>query len=112
MLAMLSLPYTGYAHAILCWCFILAYSDSNNRRTESSVDSETQSAGSGDARKRRSLASFSRARAGMAVVLGEDATLHLGIHAPEARCEALIIISLRNAELDIEAGAMSTPPCP
>ena len=29
MLAMLSLPYTGYAHAILCWCFILAYSDSN-----------------------------------------------------------------------------------
>jgi len=45
-------------------------------------------------------------------VLGEDATLHLGIHAPEARCEALIIISLRNAELDIEASAMSTPPCP
>ena len=32
MLAMLSLPYTGYAHAILCWCFILAYSDSNTRR--------------------------------------------------------------------------------
>ena len=31
MLAMLSLPYTGYAHAILCWCFILAYSDSNSR---------------------------------------------------------------------------------
>jgi len=30
MLAMLSLPYTGYAHAILCWCFILAYSDSNS----------------------------------------------------------------------------------
>ncbi|EGB04678.1 hypothetical protein AURANDRAFT_67021 [Aureococcus anophagefferens] len=29
MLAMLSLPYAGYAHAILCWCFILAYSDSN-----------------------------------------------------------------------------------
>ena len=29
MLAMLSLPYTGHAHAILCWCFILAYSDSN-----------------------------------------------------------------------------------
>ena len=29
MLAMLRLPYTGYAHAILCWCFILAYSDSN-----------------------------------------------------------------------------------
>jgi len=33
MLAMLSLPYTGYAHAILyallCWCFILAYSDSS-----------------------------------------------------------------------------------
>ena len=29
MLAMLSLPYTGYAHAILCWCFILAYSDFN-----------------------------------------------------------------------------------
>ena len=26
---MLSLPYTGYAHAILCWCFVLAYSDSN-----------------------------------------------------------------------------------
>ena len=25
----LSLPYTGYAHAILCWCFTLAYSDSN-----------------------------------------------------------------------------------
>ena len=22
-------PYTGYAHAILCWCFILACSDSN-----------------------------------------------------------------------------------
>ena len=31
MLAMLSLPYTGYAHAILCWCFILAYSDSNKK---------------------------------------------------------------------------------
>jgi hypothetical protein len=31
MLAMLSLPYTGYAHAILCWCFILAYSDSNRQ---------------------------------------------------------------------------------
>ena len=29
MLAMLSLPHTGYAHAILCWCFILAYSDSS-----------------------------------------------------------------------------------
>jgi hypothetical protein len=29
MLAMLGLPYTGYAHAILCWCFILANSDSN-----------------------------------------------------------------------------------
>ena len=29
MLAMLGLPYTGYAHAILCWCFMLAYSDSN-----------------------------------------------------------------------------------
>ena len=29
MLAMLSLPYTGYADAILCWCFILAYLDSN-----------------------------------------------------------------------------------
>jgi hypothetical protein len=28
---MLSLPYTGYAHAILCWCFILAYSDSNTQ---------------------------------------------------------------------------------
>ena len=33
MLAMLSLPYTGYAHAILCWCFILAYSDSNTTPT-------------------------------------------------------------------------------
>ena len=29
ILAMLSLPYTGHAPAILCWCFILAYSDSN-----------------------------------------------------------------------------------
>ena len=34
MLAMLSLPYTGYAHAILCWCFILAYSDSNMAYTD------------------------------------------------------------------------------
>ena len=34
MLAMLSLPYTAYAHAILCWCFILAYSDSNTSYTE------------------------------------------------------------------------------
>jgi hypothetical protein len=33
MLAMLSLPYTGYAHAVLCWCFILAYSDSDISRT-------------------------------------------------------------------------------
>jgi len=43
MLAMLSLPYTGYAHAILCWCFILAYSDSNTSLTsishmESGID--------------------------------------------------------------------------
>ena len=37
MLAMLSLPYTGYADAILCWCFILAYSDSNTVYTFSSV---------------------------------------------------------------------------
>ena len=26
-----ALPYTGYAHAILCWRCILAYSDSNSR---------------------------------------------------------------------------------
>ena len=45
-------------------------------------------------------------------VLGEDAALYFGLHAPEARTEALIIISLRNAEFTLELNGMRKFPSP
>ena len=57
MLAMLSLPYTGYAHAILCWRFILAYSDSNTQDRRDRRGTAAGTAASPPAKGRRAAPS-------------------------------------------------------
>jgi len=45
-------------------------------------------------------------------ILGEDAALHFGLGAPEARADPLIIVSLRNTEFTLEVDSVRGVPRP